>query len=288
MTILATMNRHKIAALLGAALAAGWSFQSRAEVKENPYQIIIDRNPFGLRPVPPPPPPPSNEPPPPPPLGVAMTGITTLLGPPKVFLEFTDAQTKKVERPSALLEGDSFKAITVVSIDPENNRVKIKNGDAESWLDFEKNGVKPGGGGAPAPVPHPGFPGAPGAKPATAGVPVPGGGAAAFGDTSRGGLVGGGAPATAPATPYTPGAVSSTAGLPPRPLRTDGRGLVNDGASTTPAPAAPNAAPAMTPEQAQAMIEARRMQLQQAGDSRANILPTTRLGQELKGLTPPK
>ena len=75
MIILATMNRHKIAALLGAALAAGWSFQSRAEVKENPYQIIIDRNPFGLRPIPPPPVPVDPTPPPPPPLGVAMTGI---------------------------------------------------------------------------------------------------------------------------------------------------------------------------------------------------------------------
>lgn len=288
MTILATMNRHKIAALLGAALAAGWSFQSRAEVKENPYQIIIDRNPFGLRPIPPPPPPPSNEPPPPPPLGVAMTGITTLLGPPKVFLEFTDSQTKKVDRPSALLEGETFKAITVVSIDPENNRVKIKNGDAESWLDFEKNGVKPAGGGAPAPVPHPGFPGAPAA--AAAAIPVPGAGAPAFPNAPRGALVGGASAATAAPATYNPGQVTSAAGLPTRPLRTDaaGAGLIGGQGAPVATPAATPTTPAMTPEQAQAIIEARRMQLQQAGDSRANILPTTRLGQELKGLTPPK
>ena len=282
MTILARMNRHKIAAWLGAALAAGWTFQSRAEVKENPYQIIIDRNPFGLRPIPPPPPPPTTEAPPPPPLGVAMTGITTLLGPPKVFLEFTDPQTKKVERPSALIEGDSFKAITVVSIDAENNRVKIKNGDAETWLDFEKNGVKAVAGGAPAPVPHPGFPGAP----AAAAVPVPAGGAT-VGTSARGGLSGGGAPAAVPA-PYNPSAVSQLGGLPPRAIRTDGggAGLVGGKDSAPAAAPAAQAAPSMTSDQAQAIIEARRLQLQQINDSRANILPPTALGQQLRNLTP--
>ncbi len=281
MIILAPMNRHKIAALLGAALAAGWSFPARAEVKDNPYQIIIERNPFGLRPIPPPPPPPTTEAPTPPPLGVNLTGITTLLGPPKVFLELTDAQTKKVERPSALLEGETFKAITVVSIDAENNRVKIKNGDAESWLDFDKNGVKPGGGGAPAPVPHPGFPGA---KPPMAGVPVPGGAAPAVADpTGRGGLVGGyTAPAAAPPT-YNPGAVASVPGLPPRTVRTDGAGLIG---GTGTAPAAAPATPAssvMTPAQAQAIIEARREQLRLQGSPAAGIYPPTALGQELKG-----
>jgi len=274
------MNRHKIAALLGAALAAGWSFPARAEVKDNPYQIIIERNPFGLRPIPPPPPPPTTEAPPPPPLGVNLAGMTTLLGPPKVFLEITDAQTKKVERPSALLEGETFKAITVVSIDAENNRVKIKNGDAESWLDFDKNGVKPIAGAAP--VPHPGFPGVPGARPATAGVPVPGSTASAFGDSARGGLMGGGAPAASAVPAYNPGAVASIPGLPPRTVRTDGAGLIGGtGTAPAPAPATP-ASSAMTPAQAQAIIEARRLQLQQQGNPAAGILPPTALGRELQ------
>ncbi len=278
MTILVTMNQHKIAALLGAALAAGWSFQSRAEVKENPYQIIIDRNPFGLRPIPPPPPPANNEPPPPPPLGVNLTGITTLLGPAKVFLEFTDPQTKKVERPPALLEGDTFKAITVVSIDAENNRVQIKNGDSESWLDFEKNGVKAAGGGAPAPVPHPGFPGANPA--AAAAVPVPAGASSAS-VTGRGGLVGGGSSAAVPA-PYNPSAVSALGNLPPRAIRTDGAGLVGGNGAAAAAPV-PQAAPAMTPAQATAIIEARRLQLQEQGNPMSRILPTTPLTRELQG-----
>ncbi len=272
------MNRHKIVALLGAALAAGWSFQARAEVKENPYQIIIDRNPFGLRPIPPPPVPPDPTPPPPPPLGVNLTGITTLLGPAKVFLEFTDPQTKKVERPPALLAGDTFKAITVVSIDSENNRVQIKNGDVESWLDFDKNGVKAAGGGTPAPVPHPGFPGANPA--AAAAVPVPAGASSAS-VTGRGGLVGGGSSAAVPA-PYNPSAVSALGNLPPRAIRTDGAGLVGGNGAPAAAPVA-QAAPAMTPAQATAIIEARRLQFQEQGNPMSRILPTTPLTRELQG-----
>src|SRR6185295_12491888 len=40
-------------------------------------------------------------------------------------------------------EGESYKELTVVSIDSENGRVRIKNGDTEMVLDFIKNGVKP-------------------------------------------------------------------------------------------------------------------------------------------------
>src|SRR5215475_11822548 len=50
---------------------------------ENPYQGIIDRNVFGLRP---PPPPPSNEPPKPPIPAINLTGITTLLGKKMAFM----------------------------------------------------------------------------------------------------------------------------------------------------------------------------------------------------------
>ncbi len=192
------MNRRTLTALISGILAAAGSLQVQAEMKDNPYQVIVDRNPFGLRPIPPPAAPPDNTPPPPPALDIKLTGITTLLGPSKVFLEFTDPQSKKVDRPSAMLEGETYSkaGITVVAIDPENNRVKIKTGDAESWLDFEKNGIKPGSTPSTPPVPHPGFPGA------TPGAPVPARTAAAAASASttpavaantpaRGGLVGG-------------------------------------------------------------------------------------------------
>ena len=116
-----------------------------ADVKENPYQVIIDRNPFNLRPIPPPAVAvavETNAPPTPPP-EIKLTGITTLSGSPKAFLQVEDKQTKKAAFPPPLAAGDNYNEIMVVSIDVENNTVRIKNGDAETTLDFEKNGVKP-------------------------------------------------------------------------------------------------------------------------------------------------
>lgn len=292
------MNRRSTTALIGGAIAVAFAFQVYAETKENPYQVIIDRNPFGLREPPPPPPPPTNEPPPPPPLDIKLTGISTLLGPAKVFLEFTDPQTKKVDRPSAMLEGEIHKNVTIVAIDPENNRVKIKTPDTERWLDFEKNGIKPTGG-ATAAAGQPGIPGKPLGVPPAPGVVPPAPGVAPAGAASaaaRGGLTGGGSATAAPATPYAAAApsgvpVSSVGGLPPRPLRTDaGAALIggSGGGLAPTAPTAANPAPAMTAEQAQQIIEARRIQLQQQGNPMQGILPPTQLGRQLQNTpTPP-
>jgi hypothetical protein len=276
------MKRGTITGLLGGVIVAGFSLGAFAEVKDNPYQVIIDRNPFGLRP---PPPPPSTEPPPPPPvpaLEIKLTGITTLLGPPRVFLEFTDPTTKKTDRPPPLGEGDPYKdGISIVSIDAENGRVRIKNGDAESTLDFDKNGIKPGAVAAAAPVPHPGLPGNPippvpgfpGAAPA--GVPVATG-------PARGAIVGGATASVAP-TPAT-----GLGGLPPRPVRTDNGAAILGGYGQTanPQPAYQvQAQPTMTREQAEATIELRRQELQRQNNPAAAILPPTSLG---RALNPPQ
>ena len=67
-----------------------------AEVRSNPYQPIIDRNAFGLKP---PPPPPDNTPPPPVvlPAKVILTGITSLFGPAskRALLEITEQEPGK-------------------------------------------------------------------------------------------------------------------------------------------------------------------------------------------------
>src|SRR5712672_2791171 len=68
-----------IAALVLCVEASG----NTPDSSSNPYQSIVDRNVFGLRP---PPPPPSNEPVRPPPPAVALTGITTILGKKLVFM----------------------------------------------------------------------------------------------------------------------------------------------------------------------------------------------------------
>src|SRR6185503_7956384 len=88
------MKRGTIASILGTVAVAGFSFAALAEVKENPYQVITDRNAFGLRPIPPPPEPKKEEPPPVPPPDIKLTGITTLLGSPRVMLQVEDKQAK--------------------------------------------------------------------------------------------------------------------------------------------------------------------------------------------------
>src|SRR5947208_16694459 len=50
---------------------------SASNANPNPYQGIVDRNVFGLKPPPPPPAPPE---PPKPPVNITLTGITTVLG----------------------------------------------------------------------------------------------------------------------------------------------------------------------------------------------------------------
>ena len=291
------MNRGAIASILGTVALAGFSTGAYAEIKDNPYQVIIDRNPFGLRPPPPPPEPKKEEPPPVPAPEIKLTGITDLLGSPRVMLQVEDKQTKKFSFPT-IAEGDSDSAsgIAVLSIDLENQRVRIKNGEAETTLDFKNNGIKPGAGAVASatPVPHPGV------VPALAtplGIPapaVPNAAAATPTATGRGAIVGGGAP-----TAGLPGALPSAlagGGLPPRPLRTDGLSIMAGGGgqvyNPNPTPSTLTAQPSMTREEAEARIEAQRRILQQQQAAGAavpyspNILPPTSLGRAAGNPTP--
>ena len=270
------MKHGTIKGLLGGVIVAGFSLGAYAELKDNPYQVIIERNPFGLRPIPPPPPPPPPEAAPtPPPPDIKLTGISTLLGAPKVFLEFTDAQTKKVERPSALLEGENFKDVTVLAIDPENGIVRVKIGDKEISLDFEHNGIKPTGVAAAAPT-------VPGVVPMNpAGMPQPPGGFNSLQPGSTGGrsaVIGG---ASAGTVPNPAGASPGLGGLPPRPVRTESLGIVAGGGgqvyNPNPTPQ-PTTQPALSRDEAEARIEAQRAILLQQKNSAAVLLPPTRLG----------
>jgi hypothetical protein len=300
------MKRGRIAAVLVALLVTGVRFSAFAELKENPYQIIIDRNPFGLHPIPPPPVAvvETNAPAPPPP-DIKLTGITTLLGTPRAMLQVEDKQTKKAMFPT-IAEGDSdpISGIVVVSIDTENMKVRIKNGDAETTLDFKNNGVKPGGGAvgavpAVASVPplHPG-----GMN--LGAIPVPGAvqNANAAANT-RGAIISGGAStpspvnyASSPAQANQYGANQYGAGnLPQRPVRTDSSAIVGGGSGgqvyNPNAPALPQAAPAMSREEAEMRIEMARERLkaqQQAGGlapgmPSPSILPPTTISRALGG-----
>jgi hypothetical protein len=118
-----------------AAVAGG------TNVSENPYRAIFLRNLFGLRPVEirtaPPPPAPSST--------IVLTGITTILGDRRAFLEITPPakppQTAK-QISCILAEGQREGAVEVVQIDPKGGSVKVSDNGTLTTLTFEKNGRK--------------------------------------------------------------------------------------------------------------------------------------------------
>lgn len=162
-------------ALVGTVLcsAARAEIVEPAETEENPYQAIVDRNVFGLRP---PPPPPSTEPPKAPPPKFTLTGISTLMGQKKVFLKAPGGPAKPGEPAKGdeyymLPEGGEDGELKVLQIDERHGLVKINYAGIVSTLDFTNNGAK---AIAAAPVALPaGVPG----QPPPGGIPAPAPGA---------------------------------------------------------------------------------------------------------------
>ena len=151
------MKTGRICGYFSAVALVGSSLVAFADVQENPYQVIIDRNPFGLKPIPVVVNTVADTNPPPPAVEIKLTGISNLGGDPKAFLEIVNTQTKKTERPRPLGIDDSDMNIKILSIDAEKGLVRVRNGDAESTLDFEKNGIKPTATASAAPVPPSGL-----------------------------------------------------------------------------------------------------------------------------------
>lgn len=174
-----------------------------ADARVNPYESIVERNPFALKPPPPPAPPedPSAKTPPVPPATVELTGITSILKSKKALLEIIPGPGKPTLK-QIMSEGERIESVEVVSINIEKNEVTIKNGALVTNLTFKvaKSTDKPAGvPGVPPPAPGvPGLPGLPGVPPpASAGLQ--GSGQPAYGGNQdaaggRGVQVGGGAP----------------------------------------------------------------------------------------------
>src|SRR5213594_2931161 len=91
LVMLRVMKPLKHRLLLTSLFLAGTLSWASAEVRSNPYQVIVERNPFGLKP---PPPPPDPTPPAPvtPPSKVLLTGFTSVSGPPRALLEITEQE----------------------------------------------------------------------------------------------------------------------------------------------------------------------------------------------------
>ena len=151
-------TKRDLICLVG-VLMLGTALRSLADAKVNPYQPIIERNAFGLKP---PPPPTSDVPPPPPPVPLAkvtLTGITSLFGQAskRALLEIVENEPGKaaVPRKPILREGEHDGSIEVISIDIEKNIVRIRNGGVETNLTFEVQKSAPGSATAAAPPPVP-------------------------------------------------------------------------------------------------------------------------------------
>jgi hypothetical protein len=281
-TILRAMKSGTLSRCVATLLLAGFSLSLHAEVRDNPYQIIIDRNPFGLHPIPPPPAPVTNavveEKPP---TDIKITGITTLLGPAKVFLQVKDDKTKK-DTFVTFTEGDTEvkEGIQLVAVDTQTGSVRVRSGDQELTLDFDKNGVKPTGGATASAMPVPPPPGG-GVVPLNTPAPLNN-----FNNPSSRAIVSGGnggmpTAAVAPnANPAFPGAVNN---MPVRSMRADNVIVSGNGVSgaNNPTPQPTTTAPQLSREEVMARIEAQRqilLQKEQQGAAPAGmsrILPPT-------------
>jgi hypothetical protein len=124
--------------LLQAALLSSVALAVFADVPSSPYDPIVSRNPFGLKPPPPPPPPDesANTPPPAPLADVTLTGITSILGNNRALFEIIPAPGKPAIKP-ILGEGERVENIEVVAINLDKNEVTIKNGTVLTNLTFK-------------------------------------------------------------------------------------------------------------------------------------------------------
>jgi hypothetical protein len=166
-------GRDLVLLACGMVLGVG-ATASAVDASQNPYQAVVERNVFGLKPPPPPPDPESIKPPLP---KITLTGIITVGGtkralmktPPPVGAPVKPGEPPKTEQGYILALGEREGEIEVLEIDEKAGRVKVNYGGSVTDLTFEKDGVKTPPTPGPGAVPQPGAP--PGMRP---GIPVPG------------------------------------------------------------------------------------------------------------------
>jgi hypothetical protein len=230
-----------------------------------PYQGIVERNVFGLKPPPPPPDPEAHHPPPP---KIVLQGITTFGHIKRALFKMQlppkPGEPAKGEQSFILAEGQRDGDIEVLEINATagSEFVKVNNFGTITNLTFENNGIKTASAAAPGPQPGPrGFVPPPANPFGAGGAPTrpmrmnPAAAAAASGGyggtaspTSYGGMRGQSTYTAAPAAPAynpNPGVVMSggTAGTLALP------GLASAPTTTTSQPNWPPETP-MTPEEA--------------------------------------
>lgn len=135
----------------------------RADVsvlQDSPYRVILDRNPFGLKP------PPTNvvQPPTNPAVAVdiKLSGITRSASGKKAWLVIPAKPGKQAtDKYLSLAEGDQDGALEVVEINEQENSVKVLNAGAPVVLTFAEHGLKAPVAAATPPAPGHQRPGQP-------------------------------------------------------------------------------------------------------------------------------
>ena len=117
-----------LASLACVATALSASAQNEGnDGKGNPYESIVERNPFALRPPPPPAPPDTGPPAPPPPLAtVELTGVTSIFSKKKALVEIVPGPGKQPMK-LTLEEGEREGSVEIVSIEVDKAEVTINN-----------------------------------------------------------------------------------------------------------------------------------------------------------------
>ncbi len=265
------------------------------EESGNPFQKIVDRNVFGLKP---PPPPPSTEPPKAPAPKITLTGTMTWKGKKKAFLKTPPPPVKPGEQPKGeqyyiVEEGGQDREMEVLEIDEKAGTVKVKYAGSEPIsLNYTDNGAKPIAAGPVPGVPQPGMippppTGMPGVQPSIPGSrPLPTRTLRLPTPVTPPGRVPGGATGYTPSGAYIPpssGLQVATAGgnvsLPAFNISGSTPAATQQTAPQTPP------APQLTPEQQAILMEVQREQ--NTGNPNFPPLPPTPLGQELQRVSRP-
>jgi len=130
----------KMLVFLAGSFAVGVSALGvTTDAQNTPYQSIVDRNVFALKPPPPPPDPEATKPPP---VKITLTGITTILGNKRALMKSPAPPGKpgepaKPEVSYILTVGQREGDVEVIDIDEVGGNVKLRNAGEPAGRSFE-------------------------------------------------------------------------------------------------------------------------------------------------------
>src|SRR5262245_4119908 len=108
-----------------------------SESNDRSYQIIVDRNPFGLQPVPQVAPPPPTSPTAK--TNLKLTGFMTLLEK-RAFFVLIDEKTK-TNQPISLAIDQEVDGLRLLDVDPVNHKVRVLKDGLEKLMAFDTDGI---------------------------------------------------------------------------------------------------------------------------------------------------